>query len=233
VLAAIFTAMGFPADHILHLALGTAMAATVPTAIASVRAHHARGAVLWPVVGKIAPAVVLGAFAATFVAAALPTTGLAIFFTLFMGYVALQLWLDVKPKPKRELPGPAGLGFVGLLIGAVSALVAIGGGSLSVAFMTWCNVDIRSAIATSAGIGLPLALAGAAGYVANGVALDGLPAQTLGFVYWPAALAIAGVSIFTARVGAALTHTLPLALLKKLFALLLIGLSLKMLHSVL
>ena len=121
----------------------------------------------------------------------------------------------------------------GLFIGGVSALVAIGGGSLSVPYMMWCNVDVRKAIATSAGIGFPIALAGTLGYLVNGWGQSGLPAHTLGFVYWPAVLLIAMTSFFTTRLGANLAHTLPIAALKKVFALLLIALSAKMLHSVL
>ena len=147
------------------------------------------------------------------------------------GVIVLLYWL--KPPPQRELPGKTGLSLVGLVIGGVSALVAIGGGSLSVSFLTWCNVNIRQAIATSAGIGLPIALAGAVGYLVNGWDRAGLPEHATGFVYWPAVIAIAGVSFFTARIGAGLAHALPLASLKKVFALFLLGLSLKMLHSVL
>jgi uncharacterized membrane protein YfcA len=233
VLTTIFIAMKFPQEHVVHLALGTSMAAIVPTAVASVRAHHSKGAVLWTVVKKITPGILVGTFAATFVAAFLPTLWLAIFFACFMGYVAVQMWLNIKPQPHRELPGIQGLSGAGLVIGGVSALVAIGGGSLSVPYMMWCNVNIRNAIATSAGIGLPIALAGTLGYLVNGWSVAGLPAHTLGFVYWPAVVLVASVSFFTARKGADLAHTLPIAILKKVFAVLLVLLSLKMLSSVL
>jgi uncharacterized membrane protein YfcA len=119
------------------------------------------------------------------------------------------------------------------VIGGVSALVAIGGGSLSVPFMTWCNVKIQQAIATSAAIGLPIAIAGTMGYLVSGWGVQGLPPYTFGFIYLPAAFTIALVSFFTAPLGAKLAHRLPVATLKKLFALLLIGLSLKMLHTIL
>lgn len=233
ILTAIFVAQGFPAEHVVHLALGTSMAAIVPTSLASMRAHHAKGAVLWQVVKQITPGILLGTFAATFIAAYLSTFALAIFFAAFMAYVALQMWLDVKPQPHRELPKFWGLSAVGMGIGGISALVAIGGGTLSVPFLMWCNVQLRQAIATSAGIGFPIALAGTLGYVLNGWQVDNLPAYTLGFVYLPAVLLIAAVSFFTTRIGANLAHSLPVATLKKVFAVLLILLSAKMLHSVL
>ena len=233
VLTALFVAQGFPAEHVVHIALATSMAAIVPTALSSMRAHHAKQAVQWSVVRNITPGILLGTFAATFVATALSTRGLALFFAAFMAYVAVQMWVNIKPKAHRELPGIAGLSVAGLFIGGVSALVAIGGGSLSVPYMMWCNVDVRKAIATSAGIGFPIALAGTLGYLVNGWGQSGLPAHTLGFVYWPAVLLIAMTSFFTTRLGANLAHTLPIAALKKVFALLLIALSAKMLHSVL
>lgn len=233
VLTALFVAQGFPAEQVVHLALGTSMAAIVPTALASMRAHHAKQAVNWSVVQKITPGILLGTFAATFVAAYLSTFVLAVFFACFMAYVAVQMWLDIKPQPHREIPGMAGLSAVGLGIGGISALVAIGGGTLSVPFLMWCNVNIRHAIATSAGIGFPIALAGTLGYVVNGWGQAGLPEQTVGFVYWPAVVLIASVSFFTTRIGAHLAHSLPVATLKKVFAVLLVLLSTKMLQSVL
>jgi uncharacterized membrane protein YfcA len=150
-----------------------------------------------------------------------------------MAYVSIQMILNVKPKPSRELPGPAGLAGVGAGIGVISALVAIGGGSLSVPFMTWCNVKMQNAIGTSAAIGLPIALAGALGYLINGWGTAGLPEWTVGFVYVPALVLVSVVSTFTAPVGARLAHKLPVAVLKKIFAAVLILLSLKMLHTVL
>ncbi|WP_371324109.1 sulfite exporter TauE/SafE family protein [Dechloromonas sp. ZY10] len=232
VLTTMFAAQAFPREHMVHLALGTSMAAIVLTSLSSMRAHHAHGAVRWDIVKGIAPGVLFGTFAGTFVAAAAPTRPLAIFFGAFMAYVSLQMILNVKPKPSRELPGSGGLTAVGTGIGVISALVAIGGGSLSVPFMTWCNVKMQNAIGTSAAIGLPIALAGAAGYLINGWSTEGLPEWSVGYVYLPALILISAVSTFTAPLGARLAHRLPVATLKKIFAGVLILLSAKMLHTV-
>ena len=232
-LTTLFVGKGFPPDQVVHLALGTSMAAIVMTSFSSMRAHHAREAVLWAVVRHMTPGILLGTFAATFLATYLSSKHLAIFFACFMGYVALQMILNVKPKPHRELPGALGLASVGTGIGVVSALVAIGGGSLSVPYLTWCNVNIRHAIATSAALGLPIALAGTLGYLFNGWGQVGLPEYTLGFIYWPAVIVISLVSYFTTPYGAHLAHSLPIPTLKKGFAVLLVLLSLKMLYSVL
>jgi uncharacterized membrane protein YfcA len=139
---------------------------------------------------------------------------------------------NLKPKPSRELPGAIGMSAVGAGIGGVSALVAIGGGSLSVPFMTWCNVRVQHAIGTSAAIGLPIALAGTVGYLVNGWGGAGMPALSLGFVYLPALVLVSAVSMVTAPLGARLAHRLPVATLKRVFAGVLLLLCAKMLHTV-
>lgn len=232
VLTMLFVAQGFPPEHIVHMALATSMAAIVPTALASLRAHHGHNAVLWPVVVRMTPGILLGTFAATFLATLIAATPLAIFFALFMSFVALQLFLDRKPKPSRQLPGTVGLSAAGVGIGGISALVAIGGGSLTVPFLAWCNVAIPVAIGTSAAVGLPVALAGALGYLINGWQTPGLPEFTLGFIYWPAVISIAALSLVTAPLGARLAHRLPVRLLKKLFGVLSLLLALQMLRTV-
>ncbi|WP_398308684.1 sulfite exporter TauE/SafE family protein [Zoogloea sp.] len=232
-LTTLFAAQGFPREHLVHVALGTSMAAIVVTSISSLRAHHKHGAVRWDIVRGITPGVLLGTFGGTFIASRVATAPLAIFFACFMAYVSIQMILNVKPKPSRELPGTAGMAGVGGVIGVVSALVAIGGGSLSVPFMTWCNVKMQNAIGTSAAIGLPIALAGAVGYLINGWGVAGLPEWTVGFVNVPALVLVSSVSAFSAPIGAGLAHRLPVAVLKKIFAAVLVLLSLKMLHTVL
>lgn len=231
-LTTLFVAQGFPGEKSVHLALGTSMAAIVLTSVSSLRAHHAHGAVRWDIVRAITPGILAGTFAATFVAARVPSGPLAIFFACFMAYVSLQMMANLKPKPLRELPGAIGMSAVGAGIGGVSALVAIGGGSLSVPFMTWCNVRVQHAIGTSAAIGLPIALAGTVGYLVNGWGGAGMPALSLGFVYLPALVLVSAVSMVTAPLGARLAHRLPVATLKRVFAGVLLLLCAKMLHTV-
>lgn len=231
VLTTLFAMLNFLPDQILHMALATSMASIILTSIASARSHQQHQAVLWPVVRLMSAGIVLGTFSATFIAAQVPTLPLAIFFSVFMAYVAVQLLLNIKPKPSRQLPGAVGMTATGFGIGSISALVAIGGGSLTVPFLTWCNVKVQQAIGTSAAIGLPIALSGSIGYAVAGWQQVGLPPFSLGYIYLPAVLLISAVSFFTAPLGASLAHKLPVATLKKIFALLLIGLSAKMLHT--
>jgi uncharacterized membrane protein YfcA len=231
VLALMFSAQGFPDQHLMHLALGTSMATIVFTSISSLRAHHKHGAVIWPIVRAIAPGIVVGILLGAQVAGRIPTRPLAVFFAIFIAYVAVQMILNVKPKPSRQLPGKAGMFGVGAFIGGLSALVAIGGGSLSVPFMTWCNVKVHNAIGTSAAIGFPIALAGTIGYMVSGYGATGLPAGAFGFIYLPALAATVIVSMLVAPIGAKVAHSLPVATVKKIFAALLILLLAKMLHG--
>jgi uncharacterized membrane protein YfcA len=233
VLALIFAAQHFPSGQIMHLALGTSLASIMFTSVSSLRAHHAHGAVDWQVVRGITPGIIVGTLAGTVVAAQLSSAFLKVFFVVFLYYVATQMMMNIKPKPSRELPGMMGMFGAGGVIGAVSSLVGIGGGTLSVPFMTWCNVRLHQAIGTSAAIGFPIAAAGAAGYIANGWALETLPAYSLGFVYLPALAGLVAASVPAAPLGARLAHRLPVARLKKFFALLLYMLGTRMLLSLL
>jgi uncharacterized protein len=228
----VFALLGLPPEHHQHLALGTSMATIVFTGIASLKAHHARGAVRWPVVKSITPGILLGTFTGAQLAAFVPGLGLQWFFVAFAYLVAAQMLLDFKPKPSRTLPAKGGMTVVGTSIGVVSSWVGIGGGSLSVPFMTLCNVPVKEAIGTSAAIGFPIALAGALGYVVSGWSAS-LPQGALGFVYLPALVGIVLASFPMAKIGAAAAHRLPVPVLKKCFAALLIVLASKMLWSLL
>lgn len=229
----VFTAQQLPETYILHLALGTSLASIMFTSVSSLRAHHSRGAVNWQVVKGITLGILTGTFCGSWVAAQLSTGFLRIFFVVFLYYVALQMLLNIRPKPSREVPGKGALFAMGNLIGGVSSLVGIGGGSLSVPFLVWCNLSIHNAVGTSAAIGFPIAVAGALGYTLNGLAVADLPPGSLGFVYLPALVGIALASICTAPFGARLAHSLPVTRLKKAFALLLLIMGTKMLAGLL
>lgn len=231
VLSFIFTAQHFSHDYILHLALGTSLASILFTSLSSLRAHHAHGAVNWEVVRGITPGILAGTLLGTVLAAQLSSNFLKGFFVLFAYYVAAQMLLNIKPRPSRQLPGWVGMFGAGNVIGGVSSLVGIGGGTLSVPFMTWCNVKMHQAIGTSAAIGFPIAAAGAVGYIINGLDAGGLPQYSLGFIYLPALAGLVLASVLTAPFGARMAHRLPVPQLKKVFAALLIVLGTRMLAS--
>jgi len=229
VLTAIFLMQGMPQNEVIHMALGTSMATIIVTSFSSLRAHHKRGGVVWDVVKMMTPGILLGTFFATFLVSVLSSFYLAIFFSLFMAYVSVQMFLNKQAKPSRKLLGSLGQFLSGSLIGAVSAIVSIGGGSLSVPYLIWQNVDMKKAIGTSAAIGLPIALSGTVGYMINGWDNTNFDTLTFGFVSLPAFFIIAFFSYFTAPFGVKLAHKLPIEIITKIFAFLLMSLSIKML----
>lgn len=233
ILTSIFLLQGVAVDNVVHLALGTSMASMVVTSYSSLRAHNSRGAVIWKVVKGMAMGILLGTFLATFLASYLSSLSLAIFFVFFMAFVSFQMFLNKQPNPSRSLAGSAGLFAAGSGIGAISALVSIGGGSLTVPYLTWQNVELKKSIGTSAAIGLPISIAGTLGYLVNGWGHSSVEAYTLGFVNFPAVLLISVTSFFMAPLGARFAHKLPVPILKKIFAVLLVILSIKMLITVL
>ena len=223
----------FPETHLMHVALGTSLATIVFTAMSSASAHHRRGSINWDAARRITPGVIGGTLLGAWLAAQIPSDGLKIVFVLFAFYAGTQLLLDYCPPPSRTLPGTRMLLVIGSMIGTLSSLIGIGGGSISVPFLVCCKCPMREAVGTSAFIGLPLAISGTLGYVFMGWDVAGLPQYSLGFVYLPALAGIALASILTAPLGAALAHRLPVARLKQLFGLLLYGLGVKMLWSTL
>lgn len=227
----VFNAKGFPNEHLMHLSVATALATIVFTSISSVRAHQQFGAVEWPIVRAMAPGIVAGAFGAALIAGLLPTRPLMAGFALFLFYTATQMLIEVKPRPGRSLPKPAGLFAAGAVIGGLSSLLAVGGAFLSVPFLTWCNVPIKRAIGTTAANGFPIALAGSVGYIVQGLRTEGLPSASLGYVYLPALGLIAVTSMLAAPFGARLIHRAPVRPIRIVFALLLYGMGGRMLAS--
>lgn len=229
VLAWIFVKLGFAGEIIMHLALGTSLATIVFTSISSVRAHHERGAVLWPVVMKLVPGIILGTFLGAQLANWLPSDLLRGIFAVFVLLAAIQMGFSLLPEARRSLPGHLGMGLTGSLIGGVSAIVGIGGGTLTVPFLLWCRVAMRQAVASSAACGLPIALAGAAAFIWTGYGNTDLPDGAVGYVHLPAMLGVAVSSVLFAPLGARLAHSLPTAQLKRFFAIFLALVGMRML----
>lgn len=213
-----FMRQGFAPEYNIHLALGTSLATIVLTALSSLRAHHGHGAVDWQVLGRITPGIVFGTMTGALFAVQLSDWGLKLFFTGFLFYAATQMLFGFKPKASRGLPGWTGMTTAGGLIGLISSWVGIGGGTLTIPFLTWCNVRMQTAIGTSAAVGLPIALAGASGYALAGWNSAGLPPWSIGFIHLPAFAAIVAMSWLTAPLGARRTHVWPVIRLKRVFA---------------
>ena len=176
------------------------------------------GAVRWPIVRVLAPGILIGSWIGPWIGKQLDTGLLALVFGLFVAFSATQMILNRKPPAARQLPGAPGMFAVGAGIGAVAGLVGAGGGFLSVPFMSWCNVKMHNAVATSAALGFPIALAGTLSNVYFGWDQAGLPAYSLGYIYVPALLVIAAASVLMAPIGATAAHRMPVVKLKRIFA---------------
>lgn len=213
-----FTAQGVPYESLMHLALGTSMASIVFTSVSSFMGHHRKGAVRWDIVKNMVPGTLLGTFLGSCVASKMPTALLSVLFVAFLYYVSVQMLMDRKTKASRQLPGRLGMSGVATTIGVVSSFVGIGGGALSVPFMSWCNVPIHHAIGTSAAIGFPIAIAGTLGYIVSGLKTSDLPRYCFGYVYLPALAGVVAASVLTAPLGVWLAHRLPVGVLKRIFA---------------
>jgi len=223
---------GVSADLSVKMAIATSMATIIFTSLSSVRAHHQRGAVRWDIVRRLAPGIVAGSIVGSLgVFALLKGTSLAIFFGLFVSFSATQMFLDRKPKPTRQMPGTAGQLAAGGFIGFLSGLVGAGGGFISVPFMTWCNVAIHNAVATSAALGFPIAAANVVGYVISGQTVQNLPEGSLGYIWLPALAVVAFCSFLTAPLGARAAHSIPVGKLKRVFASILYVLAAYMLYK--
>jgi uncharacterized membrane protein YfcA len=217
------------ADHALHMALATAIAAIGFTSLSSVRAHHAFGAVDWPAVRAMAPGTLAGSFAAALITGLIPARPLAIVFTALVFMAATQLLLDLRPKGTRPLPSPVRLFGAAAVIGGISSALSAGGAFMSIPFLAWCGVPLRRAIGSAAAIGFPIAVAGTAGHVIQGLRTEGLPPWTLGYVYLPALALIVVTSMAVAPLGARLAHRLAVKRLRIVFAALLYVMALQML----
>lgn len=229
VLLWLFTSKGMAPEVIMHLALGTSLATIIVTSISSIVAHQRRGAVQWPLVWMLTPGILLGAWSGAWLADLLPTLWLQRVFAGFAILVSMQMAFGLDVTAHRSLPGRLGMTSAGGLIGAVSAIVGIGGGSMTVPYLHWNGVAIRNAVATSAACGFPIALAGSVGFLATGWGEAALPAGSSGFLYGPALPGIVITSLLFAPLGARLAHTIPVLALRRVFALLLLGVGIRLL----
>lgn len=230
---ALFLSKGVPDSQLVQLALGTSMASIIMTSIASLRAHHARQGVLWPVLRALVPGVLLGSFSGAMLTPYIDGLLLAGFFSLFMLYVAISMFRSGPEVVDKYLPGTLAQLVAGAGIGLISALVSIGGGTLTVPYLVRHAIEIKTAIGTSAAVGLPIALAGTLGFLISGRAVTDVSQLQFGYVYLPAVLCVSAVSVFTAPLGVSLAYKLPVPVLKKVFGVLVFSVSVKMFFSLL
>jgi hypothetical protein len=225
----LFMWQGMPADILMHLAVATSLFTIVFTSISSSYAHHKHQAVLWSQVFLLTPGIIVGAVFGAFIADYISSDILRRLFGIFEILVACQIGFSVKPSAQRSLPGRNGMLIAGGGIGTLSTILGIGGGTLTVPFLIWCHVDVRKAVASSSACGFPIALAGTLAMIFTGLDSTSLPENTIGYVYWPAAILILITSVLFAPVGAKLAHSIPVDALKRVFAIVLACVGLRML----
>jgi uncharacterized protein len=218
-----FTAQGFDPQILTHLAVGTSLATIVFTSMNSILTHHRKGAVQWPVVLWMTLGILFGAALGSLTAASIQGPLLQKIIGLFAIAMAVQMGFSLQPKASAGVPGRPVLAVAGAVIGWASAIFGIGGGSLPVPFLSWRSVPMQQAVGTSAACGLPIAIAGALSFAVVGWQDAHLPDWSVGYVYLPALVGVAITSMFFARVGANLAHRLSASMLRRLFALLLLG----------
>ncbi|MFP5348451.1 MAG: sulfite exporter TauE/SafE family protein [Gammaproteobacteria bacterium] len=232
VLAILFERQGVSRDVLLQSAIGTSLATIVFTSLSSTLAHHRRNAVQWDLFRRFVPGVLIGGLVGAAVADSLPGRVLHYVVAVAILSVAVQFGFMPRAAPaQRPLPGRAALVSASGVIGALSTLVGIGGGSLTVPYLTWCSVPVKQAIATAAAIGFPIAVAGTVGYVVGGLNETGLPPYSVGYVVLPAFIGIVIASVLAAPLGAWLAHRLSETTLRRLFALFLAVLGMRMLFG--
>lgn len=231
-LAMAFPSQGIADDLVMVMAVATSLATIIATSTSAVLAHQRRGAVQWPWVWRLSPGILLGAAAGAVVAEHLPGRALKLAFALFLLFVAARL---VFAKHRVDGGGVRVSGLVnaaaGLAIGLLSAIVGIGGGTLTVPYLVKRRVAMAQAVATSSACGLPIAMAGALTYLYLGWHRPGLPPFSYGYIYLPAFAGIALCSILFAPLGARLAHRLPATGLKRCFAALLVLVSGRLLYQ--
>lgn len=217
---------GVDAGLAVKMAIATSMATIMFTSISSLRAHHARGAVRWPIVRIMSPGIVAGGLLAGAGAfTLLKGAWLAVAFALFVGYSATRMLVRQHVTPTGTLPNAWVQSLVGAAIGFLSGLVGAGGAFLSVPFLTRCRVPVHNAVATSAAMGLPIALASTAGYLLGSWRLITPVHGAVGYVVLPVLAMIALASMATAPLGARVAHATDTRRLSALFAMLLYALA--------
>lgn len=224
-----FGLQGVDAAVTMHLAVGTSLATILVTGASSAWAHYQRDSIHREWFLSLLPGLMLGAVAGVFVAGALSGGLLGTLFGVFVVLMALRMALGIGPRAGRAAPGRLAMGLAGMIIGGVSALFGIGGGTLCVPWLSRCGASMTQAVGTSAACGLPIALFGALTFVVVGWGNPALPAGATGFVMWPAFLGIVLASVPFARLGVRLAHVLSARVLRLAFAALLLIVGLRFL----
>jgi len=231
VLVFLFTAHGFSADLVMIMAVATSLATIVFTAISSVTAHHRLGAVWWPRVFRLAPGIMLGSGLGAVLADHIDAQLFRRILIAFLLYVGVQMAVQFQPKPGGVKQSNFLDAIVSVVIGLMSAIVGIGGGTLTVPYLVSCNAPMKNAVAISSACGFPIAVSGTISYVLLGWQNPLLPDWSFGYIYLPSFVGVGLSSVLTAPLGAKLAHKLPAKKLKRYFSVLIFAMAIKLIWA--
>jgi uncharacterized membrane protein YfcA len=224
---------GVPEEYRMHVAVATSLAAIIPTSISSARTHHSRGAVDWQLAKSWGAAMVVGAGAGSVLASHAPLAVLAGVFGSVALLIAAKMLLPLDHlRVADNVPRGAGGALLGGLIGGVSAMMGIGGGTLTVPTLNLCGFPIHRAVGTAAFFGIFISIPGTVGYLLARPPVD-LPWATVGFVSLVGLAVIAPGSMLTATLGARVAHSLSRRRLSQAFGLFLLVVGVRMLYRAL
>ncbi|WP_127716675.1 sulfite exporter TauE/SafE family protein [Halobacteriovorax sp. HLS] len=223
-----FKLLNFPLEHSMHMAIGTSLSIILVTVSNSMYGHHLNRNIEWSVVKKLVLSIVTGAFLGSFVSKELSAKTLEIIFSIYVVLVSLKMFADVKVDRDFKNTSSVLYGIVGFIIGFKSTILGIGGGTISIPFLTWRGHKMKKAVGISASVGIPIALAGTCSYIYNGLQVDNLPEYSLGYIYLPAFIGVILTSSFFARIGAKISNKLPQTQMKRGFAIFLMVVAVKM-----
>ena len=222
---------GVEPSLIHHMAIATSMANILFTSSMATYAHHKRGVVPWKTVAWMVPGILGGSFIGSFATAYIPSGPLTMAFAVFLIYASLQMFVPIKPKASRHMPGIFGQTVMGAVIGVLSGLLGIGGAAITMPMLLVCGVSTLSVIASAGAFGFPIAVAGCIGYMLTAWGHAGLPDYSLGFIYLPALLGLVPASMLTAPLGVKLSHALPEKIMKRFVGVFILFMAVRMIYS--
>lgn len=224
----LFEAQQFPPTYIMVMAVATSLATALFMSASSVRTHYRLNNIVWPRALRLSPSLLLGAVVGAIIAKHIAAELLRSIFIVYLVYSGLKMALPGK-TPNGTKPERSYLDYpVGLLIGTISALLGIGGGTMTVPYLASSGLAMKNAVATSSTCALPIALSAVVSYIFLGWSSSGLPNGCLGYIYLPAFLGVVIPGMLTAPLGAKLAHRLPALHLKRYFSVVLLLIAVKM-----
>lgn len=222
-----------PHEYTMQMAAGTSLAIMIPTTLRALYAHLKHEVSVWPVYSRMVGGVIAGAILGAFLAHVFNSKMLEILFGFFVLYMAFRIWFESRQleHPGKKFPDRLGINVFGGIVGLKSGLLGVGGGVLTIPFLTRWGVPLRDTIAISNAVSFTVAVIGAISFIVSGLLVTGLPAWSTGYVYWPAWLPVAAVSMLVAPFGVKLAHYLSVKILKRIFAVFLLVVAVQMLKG--